>query len=118
MAADWVERGARVVRLAGRRTGRIGVLVAPGGERSFVQDRGAALLLAPWAAGAALRGVSWTYAAGAPVSVAIAQGAVPQDEKWLDANRQLADPLPTAALTRHEPLERSSIQLGSECPNC
>lgn len=37
----------RVVRLPGARTGRIGVLVAPGGERSFVQDRAAALRLAP-----------------------------------------------------------------------
>jgi ribokinase len=37
----------RVVRVAGRPTGRIGVLVGPGGERSFVADRGAADLLAP-----------------------------------------------------------------------
>jgi sugar/nucleoside kinase (ribokinase family) len=36
-----------VSRVAGIRTGRIGVLVAPGGERSFVQDRGAAELLTP-----------------------------------------------------------------------
>jgi sugar/nucleoside kinase (ribokinase family) len=36
-----------VVRIAGARTGRIGVLVTPGGERSFVQDRGAAERLAP-----------------------------------------------------------------------
>ena len=36
-----------VVRIAGHRTGRVGVLVAPGGERSFVQDRAAALQLAP-----------------------------------------------------------------------
>jgi ribokinase len=36
-----------VVRVAGHRTGRIGVFVAPGGERSFVQDRGATLRLAP-----------------------------------------------------------------------
>ncbi len=35
------------VRIAGQRTGRIGVLVAPGGERSFVQDRRAALSLRP-----------------------------------------------------------------------
>jgi sugar/nucleoside kinase (ribokinase family) len=47
-----------VSRLARSRTGRIGVLVAPGGERSFVQDRGAAELLGPddlrpaWFAGA------------------------------------------------------------------
>ena len=48
----------RIVRVAGARTGRIGVLVAPGGERSFVADRGAADRLAPddlqadWFAGA------------------------------------------------------------------
>src|SRR4051812_45322725 len=46
------------VRVAGAATGRIGVLVEPGGERSFVQDRGAALRLRPedlkpeWFAGA------------------------------------------------------------------
>jgi ribokinase len=49
-----------VVHVAGHSTGRVGVFVAPGGERSFVQDRGAALLLAPedlrtpWFAGAEL----------------------------------------------------------------
>jgi sugar/nucleoside kinase (ribokinase family) len=37
----------RVVRVPGERTGRIGVFVAHDGERSFVQDRGAALQLAP-----------------------------------------------------------------------
>ncbi len=36
----------RVSRVAGARTGRIGVVVAPDGERSFVADRGAADLLA------------------------------------------------------------------------
>jgi sugar/nucleoside kinase (ribokinase family) len=47
-----------VSRVAGARTGRIGVLVEPGGERSFVADRGAADLLEPgdlraaWFAGA------------------------------------------------------------------
>ena len=35
----------RAVRRAGARTGRIGVLVSPSGERSFVADRGAADLL-------------------------------------------------------------------------
>ena len=43
--ADGVQ--PRVSRVAGARTGRIGVFVAPGGERSFVADRGAADLLAP-----------------------------------------------------------------------
>ena len=37
----------RVSRVAGVRTGRIGVFVAPGGERSFVADRAAADRLAP-----------------------------------------------------------------------
>ncbi len=37
----------RVARIAGVRTGRIGILVTPDGERSFVADRGAADRLAP-----------------------------------------------------------------------
>jgi sugar/nucleoside kinase (ribokinase family) len=37
----------RATRVTGERTGRIGVLVAPGGERSFVADRAAADRLAP-----------------------------------------------------------------------
>ncbi len=37
----------RALRVAGRRTGRIGVFVNPDGERSFVADRGAADLLGP-----------------------------------------------------------------------
>ncbi len=37
----------RAVRVAGTRTGRIGVLVEAGGERSFVADRGAADRLRP-----------------------------------------------------------------------
>jgi len=37
----------RATRVAGARTGRIGVLVAPGGERSFVADRRAADRLTP-----------------------------------------------------------------------
>lgn len=49
---------ARVSRVAGARTARIAVLVGPGGERSFVPDRGAADRLEPadlradWFAGA------------------------------------------------------------------
>jgi ribokinase len=37
----------RATRVAGERTGRIGVVVAPGGERSFVADRAAADHLEP-----------------------------------------------------------------------
>ncbi len=57
VAADGVD--VKAVRVAGAPTGRIGVLVEPGGERSFVTERGAALRLRPedlrpeWFAGAA-----------------------------------------------------------------
>jgi apolipoprotein N-acyltransferase len=65
-----------------------GALAALACESSWrVRALAAAALIAPWGAGAALRGVSWTHPAGAPVAVAIVQGAIPQDEKWLDSNR-------------------------------
>jgi apolipoprotein N-acyltransferase len=54
------------------------------------RGRAAAILalLLPWAAGLALYHHSWTHASGPPVSVAVVQGAIPQDEKWLESNRQ------------------------------
>lgn len=62
LAASVAADGAvpRLVRAPGVRTGRIGVIVAPDGERSFVADRGAADCLRPddlraaWFAGADL----------------------------------------------------------------
>jgi sugar/nucleoside kinase (ribokinase family) len=61
LVADLADDGVdvRAIHVAGAPTGRIGVLVEPGGERSFVTARGAALLLRPedlrpdWFAGAA-----------------------------------------------------------------
>jgi apolipoprotein N-acyltransferase len=47
----------------------------------------AIVLVVPWIAGAALRSVEWTHPSGPPVSVAVVQGAIPQDQKWLDSNR-------------------------------
>lgn len=47
-----------------------------------------AVLVLPWPAGLALRSVEWTSAEGAPREVAIVQGAIPQDMKWLASNRQ------------------------------
>lgn len=47
----------------------------------------ACVFVVPWIAGALLRPIDWTHPAGAPVSVAIVQGAIPQDQKWLDSNR-------------------------------
>ncbi|HET9330689.1 MAG TPA: apolipoprotein N-acyltransferase [Steroidobacteraceae bacterium] len=45
------------------------------------------VLLLPWLAGFALHGRSWTHPVGPPVTVAIVQGAIPQDEKWQESNR-------------------------------
>ena len=45
LEADGVR--VRAARIAGQRTGRVGVLVTPNGERSFVADRRAALALRP-----------------------------------------------------------------------
>jgi apolipoprotein N-acyltransferase len=59
--------------------------LACGGPR--VRLLAAPVLLAPWAVGAALYGHSWTKPSGPEVSVAVVQGAIPQDEKWLDSNR-------------------------------
>jgi sugar/nucleoside kinase (ribokinase family) len=66
----------RVSRVAGARTGRIGVLVAPGGERSFVADRGAADLLdadhlrATWFQGADALHLPVYSLLGAPLGLA------------------------------------------------
>ena len=46
------------------------------------------VLLVPWLAGFALHGRSWTHPVGPPVTVAIVQGAIPQDEKWQESNRE------------------------------
>jgi apolipoprotein N-acyltransferase len=47
----------------------------------------AAALVLPWPVGAALYGRSWTHASGAALPVAVVQGAIPQDEKWLESNQ-------------------------------
>src|SRR5262249_23604022 len=53
----------------------------------------AALLLLPYPVGAALERVQWSHPVGEPLSVAVLQGAVPQNLKW-----QLASAAPTRAL--------------------
>lgn len=42
----------------------------------------------PWIAAAASQNVEWTRESGKPVAVAIVQGAISQDMKWLDENRE------------------------------
>jgi apolipoprotein N-acyltransferase len=48
----------------------------------------AVVFAVPWAAAASIGGVEWTHQSGPPVSVAVVQGAIPQDQKWLDSNKQ------------------------------
>ncbi|HXQ63225.1 MAG TPA: apolipoprotein N-acyltransferase [Steroidobacteraceae bacterium] len=56
-----------------------------------VRGRTRALLLgavaALWITGALLGRIDWTTPAGAPLTVAIVQGAIPQDQKWQAENR-------------------------------
>lgn len=46
------------------------------------------VLVLPWPVGAALERVEWTVSDGSAVPVAIVQGAIPQDQKWLADNRE------------------------------
>src|SRR3569832_2136752 len=48
----------------------------------------AIVFVVPWIAGAALGSVEWTQPSGPPVTVAVVQGAIPQDQKWLESNTQ------------------------------
>jgi apolipoprotein N-acyltransferase len=61
-----------------------------------------ALAAALWVAGWALAGRAWTEPAGRPVAVALLQGAIPQDEKWLAANR-------AATLEKYRALNREAL---------
>lgn len=60
------------------------LLLGRGRERALAL----VVLVAPWIAAAALGRAEWTRPAGAAVSVAIVQGAIPQDLKWLESNRE------------------------------
>jgi len=65
-----------------------GALVAliEGTRRQRIIAAVVALLL--WVNGAPLLSLPWTHANGPAVSVAVVQGAIPQDQKWQDANRE------------------------------
>jgi apolipoprotein N-acyltransferase len=53
-----------------------------------VRIAAALVFVAPWIAASALGSVEWTHATGRPVTVAVVQGSIPQDQKWLDSNEQ------------------------------
>jgi apolipoprotein N-acyltransferase len=44
------------------------------------------LYVAIWGAAFALRNVEWTETYSRPITVAVVQGAIPQDEKWIENN--------------------------------
>jgi apolipoprotein N-acyltransferase len=54
--------------------------LALGGKRARIAS--AVILLTIWASAAALWQREWTHATGRPITVAVVQGAVPQDVKW------------------------------------
>jgi apolipoprotein N-acyltransferase len=56
--------------------------------RGTTRERiGAASVIAlAWIAAFALRGMEWTRPYSRPITVAVVQGAIPQDEKWIDGN--------------------------------
>ena len=62
-----------LVLLLHQRSGRIGAV---------------ALAVLLWGCGWLLTGHEWTEPAGKPVAIALVQGAIPQDEKWVAENRE------------------------------
>jgi apolipoprotein N-acyltransferase len=56
--------------------------------RAGVRALALVALVLPWTLGQWLTGVAWTRPAGPPLTVAIVQGAIPQDMKWLESNEQ------------------------------
>jgi len=68
------------------------LLLAAGGLVTVLAARGPlrvlgiALLLLPWPLGWALDRIDWTHPDGPATTIAILQGAIPQDQKWLESN--------------------------------
>ena len=102
---------ARVARIAGHATGRIGVFVGPDGERSFVQDRAAALLLAPrhlresWFAGAELVHIPTYSLLGRPLGEAGLHAAELSHAAGSLVTVDLASSRPLLALGRRAALD-------------
>ena len=71
-----------VYGLSGLALWQAGALLAAWRGSSAVRATAVLLSVALWLGGWALGRISWTVPYGAPVPVAILQGAIPQDEKW------------------------------------
>ena len=65
-----------------------GALTALACGSTRVRIIAAVTFLVPWGLGALLYRHSWTTPSGPPVTVAVVQGAIPQDEKWQESNRE------------------------------
>lgn len=78
--------GVHGITLAVAATSGALVALALGDRRARVTA--VALLALAWGAGFVLRGHAWTAPAGRPLSVALVQGAIPQDLKWQADNRE------------------------------
>ena len=61
-----------------------GALVAIARGTRAVRVTSVLTLIAPWVAGALLGPVRWTHPSGPPVSVAVIQGDIPQEDKWVE----------------------------------
>jgi apolipoprotein N-acyltransferase len=48
----------------------------------------AIVFVLPWIITATMGSIEWTHPSGPPVTVAVVQGSIPQDQKWLDSNIQ------------------------------
>ena len=64
-----------------------GALVALVRGSGRVRLAAALVLIAPWVAGALLGPAQWTKPSGPPVSVALIQANIPQEDKWDEAHR-------------------------------
>jgi apolipoprotein N-acyltransferase len=91
--------GIHLVTFASALTaGALVVLFQRGGGRFAAVALAAAL----WVAGWLLTGHAWTRPAGKPLPIALLQGAIPQDEKWLAENRE-------ATLEEYRALNREAL---------
>ncbi len=83
----WLARLAPIVGMYGL---SMLLLTSAGALVALTQSRKrtlpALVLIAPWVVALSVNGVEWTRASGKPVSVAIAQGAIPQNLKWLESH--------------------------------
>lgn len=74
-----------VTLLAAQSAGALAFAAVSAGRRRWLA---LALPLVLWTAGSALDAVTWTRPAGAPLRVALVQGNIPQDRKWLPEMRE------------------------------